>query len=523
MMPSPSYADDAQLKQMAGGGLPSAMNEMEMRDALRRGTQVNPNPPVSAPKGKMTSQEMIDDFVNRVRMNNERARNSLVPMGTPMQPPPQQAPQPPQGPPGFQTGGVYRGPSNPDWINRESYTNPEGFVSVPPKEDDFVKWLNERTSTKPQMTDDEAANWLNQRTQISPQDYAGMYADFGGSGSEKASVDMRGIGDLQMPPERASPGYKGFKVIDPMEAGNEAVKAGQGQIDNLLSPFQELKEGYGKDMKQRERNKIFDALIQGGIAMMQGGGPSFDPASGNFMKILGDGAQQYANSLLGSEDRISQLREKIAMASGKSAELGFNASNILKTQGMEAANQKNSLAAQDSYQRMLHDNNVMDYVLGRDQMGIQVQIANMDARAKIMAAEIGGAGKGSEALMDIFKEGVKAYSANFNPETDAQMGSEDKAKTVIKAANDMKQVLASGMQMILGMDMPKASALAEQLTNKLVTSEDDTRVKGASGKRNPSFSYPDAPRPPRGAGIDENGIMTLDASHMFVPGTYNGR
>lgn len=106
---SPSHATDAQLSQMAKGGLPNAVNEEITRLALRRGARAVPQQPVPLPQRKMSGEEMIDDFVRRVRQENANAANSIVPAGTPMPQQPQQPqPQPAQasGIAGYQSGGV---------------------------------------------------------------------------------------------------------------------------------------------------------------------------------------------------------------------------------------------------------------------------------------------------------------------------------------------------------------------------------------------------------------------------------
>lgn len=114
MNPGPGYATDQQLRGMAQGGLPSAVNEEIMRLSMRRGAQVMPQsvhmPGVRQP-GKMKPKDMINDFVTRVRAQNEANQNSLVPKGTPMQqgpaPQPQDSPQPrQQGIAGYASGGV---------------------------------------------------------------------------------------------------------------------------------------------------------------------------------------------------------------------------------------------------------------------------------------------------------------------------------------------------------------------------------------------------------------------------------
>ncbi|OYW72921.1 MAG: hypothetical protein B7Z37_23495 [Verrucomicrobia bacterium 12-59-8] len=106
MLPNPSYATDPQLRQMAQGGLPGAINEEITRLAMRRGARVNPQAQAPMPQPKMSPEEMIADLVSRVRGKNAQAAQSIVPAGTPMQQPRQPPQQAPQGIKAFHTGGV---------------------------------------------------------------------------------------------------------------------------------------------------------------------------------------------------------------------------------------------------------------------------------------------------------------------------------------------------------------------------------------------------------------------------------
>lgn len=529
MFPSPSFAPDAQLGQMAQTGLPSAVNEAEMRAALRRGAQVNPQPMGGPmPKRKLTADEMIKDFVDRVRMENEQSKNSLVPMGTPM---PQPQPQQPQGIAGFQSGGVFGvppildprsrvaqarhpvRPAQPAWLDRNSRTNPEGFVEAdgPPPD---LSWMEDNLKG-PDLS------WLNDSLTEKP--FTGMppMPVLPGDGSASGAVGVN-LGGIKGPPAREPPKFQGFETVDPLAAGDKAIEAGRDKISALTAPFDELKDAYGKDVERTERNKIFDALIQGGIAMMQGGSASFDPASGDLMGILGSGAQAYASSLMNSENRISELREKIATASGKAAEVGFNAESVLHARGMGAAQHQNTMAANLAQLKTMHSGNVMDFIIAGDQMALQKEIAEFDAKARVAAAEIEGSGEGSKALLEIFKQGNEAYLKQFDPATVAGLSQEERAMLATKAANDRKQVIASGLTMVLGYPPDQARAISENLNNRLVMREDTVLDPKNPGKTGKAFNYPEPPKAPMAPGIDADGMVNLDYQNLFVPGMYPG-
>lgn len=441
---SPGYATDAQLSQMARGGLPNAVNEEITRLALRRGARAVPQPQTPRAPMPMSGEEMIKDFVNRVRQENTNAANSIVPAGTPMQQP-QQPPQPQpaqaSGIAGFQTGGAYvprlSRDQDYDWLpggdkplSRADQQIPPDVKPVRPFPSDSptrgmdlmrgsesfsfspsgpVHSAYELSLQQKALADKAAA--LNARFK-SPDGMADKLdsrfaePDFffderaqppvpvGGSGSAGIAALMAEVPRVGAfkPSEYVAPApYEDAKLIDMNEAGDERVKKNRDKIDALAAPYNEGAaelEGMSEEIKRKE---IFNGMVQAGIAMMQGGGASFDPRSGDMMAVMGDGAAAYVDSLTKDRKRQQELKEKIVAYKGAANELTFNAEGQMFAQGADIAQAQNQQAITEGAYRNQYNSRSAEmqnnFNLGVD--GLRMQERGQNLQADIAKFEAG--------------------------------------------------------------------------------------------------------------------------------------
>lgn len=408
---SPGYATDAQLSQMARGGLPNAVNEEITRLALRRGARAVPQPQTPRSPMPMSGEDMIKDFVHRVRQENTNAANSIVPAGTPMQQPQQShQPQPAQasgiagyssgGVRGFQDGGgnepvsaldkIRTGPSVKDgYLKYPEGREADGYYSGPqpfrgPSERGINKYLvpGYMVDKMPQRENKDYRGPPQKQKPPRDPDYQklvdlsqgrisniydgwseieGFHGKPDPSASQQPVVDpttagggSAGIAALMADAPRlgafkpsayvAPAPYEDAKLIDLNEAGDERVTKNREKIDALARPYNEGAaelEGMSEEIKRKE---IFNGMVQAGIAMMQGGGASFDPRSGDMMAIMGDGAAAYVDSLTKDRKRQQELKEKIVAYKGAANELTFNAEGQMFAQGADIAQARNQQA-----------------------------------------------------------------------------------------------------------------------------------------------------------------------------------
>lgn len=468
---SPSHATDAQLSQMAKGGLPNAVNEEITRLALRRGSRAVPQQPVPLPQRKMSGEEMIEDFVRRVRQENANAANSIVPAGTPMQQQPQQ-PQPAQasGIAGFESGGANvripklqrdqnydwlpggdaplkstqsgKGPTLPavkpvrpfdvqsrdSWKMADPYTMPYGFgVPAPTPTQEEIDAYNGFLQKKAMAAKGAS---LDERFKEPGffQEERRPEIDYGGAGSAETGIaalmaDAPRLGAFK-PSEYIRPEkYTETDLIDLNKAGNDRVAAMRDRIDALASPYNEGAaelEGMSEEIKRKE---IFNGMVQAGIAMMQGGGASFDPRSGDMMAIMGDGASAYVESLSKDAKRQQELKEKIVAYKGAANELTFNAENQMFGQGADLAQAQNQLnVTRDGFRNQYNRGVASDqnqFNQGRDTLllqergqQLQADIAAFEANLKLKLSQEGGVDP--EIAEKIANNAGQHYQSAFN-------------------------------------------------------------------------------------------------------------
>jgi hypothetical protein len=362
----------------------------------------------------MSGEEMIRDFVSRVRGKNDSAEKSIVPIGTPMQQ--EQAP-PPQGqqqPQGFEDGGVVRPrvqqtrvprlvgevvypdfidtrPKRPPGIGEldgnRSFAGRSPVPPKPPKEEwagpllgDGQMWRGPETGSlsdgrwarNQQPVDglryddsDEGGlsaaaaqarfNLAADKPLMSPTDQM-LLQGAQGAGDESAQAKSieelyplpSELGALKLPDAPvlgAMPTLAGFVEADykdPRQAFYDEIKANKGKIADARSPYEKAAKGAEKDLEENKRKSFFRAMIQAGVAAMQAGGPSTNPASGDFMSIAGASIGQYVASL--DEDKAYQerLKDKITNFEIGAGEAQTRMEDRLGGIGMAAATAENA-------------------------------------------------------------------------------------------------------------------------------------------------------------------------------------
>lgn len=493
---SPGYATDAQLSQMARGGLPNAVNEEITRLALRRGARAVPQPQTPRAPMPMSGEEMIKDFVNRVRQENTNAANSIVPAGTPMQQP-QQPPQPAQasGIAGYQSGGVrgfqagggnepvpqltrnqnfgwhpdqaplsaalngiryptgrgedgyYSGP-NPEEIKpipngryfapgymidkmpppeKRDYRGPPQPAKrpKPPRDPDYQKLVD--------LSQGRISNIMDGWSKIEgfhgrPDPSTGQpsvdptAAGGGSAGIAALMADAPRLGAFTPSKFIAPPKYEDAKLIDLNEAGEERVNKNRDKIDALAAPYNEGAaelEGMSEEIKRKE---IFNGMVKAGIAMMQGGGASFDPRSGDMMAIMGDGASAYVESLTKDRKRQQELKEKIVAYKGAANELTFNAEGQMFAQGADIAQARNQQAITEGAYKNQYNSRIAEmensFNVGQDANRLRLIIAQAEIdtakfKASLEAQLKASPGIDPELALKISAEAGKRADARF--------------------------------------------------------------------------------------------------------------
>lgn len=429
MLPNPSYAPDAQLRSMAQGGLPSAINEEIQRLALRRGARAVPQQPMpqAPPQVKMSAEDMIRDFVQRVRQQNEEAAQSLVPIGTPQ---PQHPKAPPQGgppsvpqgqpdqPKGFRDGGVLDG-------NRYFGAPPRSVPAAPPAKEEWAGPLFGDGQMWHGIYEEDSPNGIfngkNARNQqnIPGLKYPGegiaaapnVFDPFGQtplaegwkpaarpvldnpSGSGIAAVatgiavpERTKMGKL---PDRVQfnapegPGeYITPERVDPLAERERMIKNNKGKIRDARKPYDDAAAEASADLEESKRKSFFRGLVEAGVAAMQAGGPSTDPASGDFMSIAGASIGQYVQSLDRDKAYQERLKDKITNYKIGGGEAQTRAEDRFSSLGMAAAESQNAFNVADAAG---HNNYNMGIA------GLDMQKANAEYQGEVSqrASEIG--------------------------------------------------------------------------------------------------------------------------------------
>lgn len=113
------------------------------------------------------------------------------------------------------------------------------------------------------------------------------------------------------------PEMQGIDPVDLEQAGADYAAKRKPAQDAALKPMQDQVDLLGADAKEIERNSKWDALINLGLTMVQGGAPSFDPKSGNFMGILGNGMADYIKTVRSDKDRVREIKREAAQLSAQ--------------------------------------------------------------------------------------------------------------------------------------------------------------------------------------------------------------
>lgn len=443
LMPSPSFANDQQLAQIAAGGLPGAINEQIMRQSMK-GYQAPPRPEQQPPPPKkMNSEDMIRDFVSRLRASENQ---QLVPAGTPMQPPGGQPPQggPPKRPPDiaapgqvpklqndkagimkYAEGGVVRGfegggaPWDNPWGGMvfkktpDPYTNGrgiDGYQSGPTRPSEAppeapppnpVRWPEMKKpppwgsmTFKGEVPATAQAGASDPYTAFTPKQQefvddtpppmapvddpnsfeAQLKAMMGGGGGGGGRISA---GQMQMP---KLPDFHNVEWRDPDAAGNKSIADNKDKIDARKKPFDDLAAETNTDLEESKRKGFFSAVMEAGIAMMQGGDPN-DPRSASLLSNASVGMKAYTKSLDADKEYQDKLKDKIAQYKLGGAQAGFVAEDAMYARGAgNAAAQSNFDVGQATQQ------NARD--MGIAQLGAQVDSANLSSRTQIAVAEM---------------------------------------------------------------------------------------------------------------------------------------
>lgn len=406
MVPNPSYATDKQLRGMAQGGLPSAVNEEIMRLSMRRGAQVVPQPPAVPgvqPPEKMKPKDMINDFISRVKAQNESNKNSLVPAGTPMQQPqpqPQGGPQPrPQGIAGYASGGVrgfqkggandhYRNPSmigplvapspymspmgSPFYNSPTDTPLPSDPPTPPPANPDK---LGRSDALQDLMAMDAEgfyggdANPPTPAAKVNPFGYtpadqayldmirqdqsAASQSGIAAALPEEASVsasansmksgpDMSGVKRPVMGKAPELPAFTPSQFVDPVKARADAIAAGQGEIDAQVKPFDDIANEAQGDLEESKRSSFWNAVLKASMVAMQAGGPSSDPASADIFSIAGKSLEGYVGSLEKDKAYQDKIKAEIRGYKVAGSQARAQATNSMGQVGITSAQMQNN-------------------------------------------------------------------------------------------------------------------------------------------------------------------------------------
>jgi hypothetical protein len=156
--------------------------------------------------------------------------------------------------------------------------------------------------------------------------------------------------------------------------------------------------------------------------MMQGGGASFDPRSGDMMAIMGDGASAYVESLTKDRKRQQELKEKIVAYKGAANELTFNAKNQMFAQGVDIAQARNQQAiTENAYKNQYRGRSAEmenTFNLGRDELRLreivaQAEIDTANFKASLEAQLKSQPGVDPELALKISAEAGKRADARF--------------------------------------------------------------------------------------------------------------
>jgi hypothetical protein len=449
----------------------------------------------------MSGEEMIKDFVNRVRQENTNAANSIVPAGTPMQQP-QQPPQPQpaqaSGIAGYSSGGVrgfqdagafissedkvprltrdqkfgwhpdqeplsaalggIRNPNGGPSLPESKYYPPSGMnpkLGMPrtlnpqkpsatassyngprypyqgyfnsllfgPQQRDLTGTTTDKAfeqffSRKKEYADDMIAyDGLNMNSPSDPTAAGG-----GSAGIAALMADAPRLGAFTPSKFIAPPKYEDAKLIDLNEAGEERVNKNRDKIDALAAPYNEGAaelEGMSEEIKRKE---IFNGMVKAGIAMMQGGGASFDPRSGDMMAIMGDGASAYVESLTKDRKRQQELKEKIVAYKGAANELTFNAEGQMFAQGADIAQARNQQAITEGAYKNQYNSRIAEmensFNVGQDANRLRLIIAQAEIdtakfKASLEAQLKASPGIDPELALKISAEAGKRADARF--------------------------------------------------------------------------------------------------------------
>lgn len=562
MIPNPNYATDAQLRGMAQGGLPGAINEEITRLAMRRGAQVNPQAQQPGPpQRKLSTEEMIDDFVTRVRGKNAQSRQSIVPAGTPMpqEQQPQQPQQPaPQGIKAFATGGVNinygRGPSDPrdsrfQGRMENGYilpnpsappTAPAGRPPVPmvtydpngysvrgeprtaipkgplmPPQQNIPAF---NKSIQDAWARSQASGGLEAAAFPTPDDAFNWQRAYGGSAESSSGPEFPDLPPevkLGKLPDRVQmPDFKpGAEYVDPFAEADRAIEKGSDRIAAARKPYDAAIRETRGDLEENKRKSFFRAMIDAGVAAMQAGGPSRDPASGDFMSIAGASIGQYVQSLDKDKEYQQRLKDKIASYNIAGSESELRVEDAFRQMGVQNASQQNQrngvlMQAENNYNIAKTSSETdqrgqdINYAVVGAQLAGQMRGQNIDVVLKRFAAEESAKGgvdpklalqaatEAASRAAEVYKEFVS--SDTFRSSTGdarAKMLEEAQAQYVgIYAQNLHQNMLALGVPLefgsLLGKVQSDSRGIAAATTVKPDTN--NPRAPGIASTRFPS-------------------------------------
>lgn len=550
MLPNPSYATDPQLRQMAQGGLPSAINEEITRLAMRRGARVNPQAQAAPPQRKMSPEEMIEDFVTRVRGKNSQASQSIVPAGTPMQQPQQPPQQAPQGIKAFATGGVnisygrdpekdarFQGRTASGYIlpnpNAPAPAAPSAIPMVTYDPNGYAMRGEPRTAIPkgPLMPPKQNMPAFNQalqdawgRTQASGGLEAAVGPDYVPGFEPPPGPQGVSAGAPGLPPEpslgklpdriNALPFEPGKDYIDPLSAADRAIEGGKDRIASARRPYDAAVREARGDLEENKRKSVFRAMIDAGVAAMQAGGPSRDPASGDFMSIAGASVGQYVASLDRDKEYQQRLKDKIASYNIAGSESELRVEDYFRQLGVQSAGQENNFnsnkaAMQNQYNLtstgMLVDQRQQDmtYEAIGKQMAVQLRGQNIDAvlkQAALDQAATGGVDPklSLEAATKAGDAALRAYelflsNSGYKEESDearrAAIMEQAQAQYVGVYAQQLQQNMSS-----LGMEFDFDQVLGRTQNNaKGIAQAADMEGAKGGAPATPKYSSPYAP------------------------------
>ncbi|OYW72922.1 MAG: hypothetical protein B7Z37_23500 [Verrucomicrobia bacterium 12-59-8] len=316
---------------------------------------------------------------------------------------------------------------------------------------------------------------------------------------------------------------EGKPYVDIFDEADRAIGKGKDRIASARKPYDSaIREARG-DLEENKRKSVFRAMIDAGVAAMQAGGPSRDPASGDFMSIAGASVGQYVASLDRDKEYQQRLKDKIASynIAGSESELrvedyfrqlggqSATAQNAFNTNQTNTRNQYNMGAAELGARQRGDD---MQYdSIGR-QLAVQLRGQNIDATLKQAALDQAAAGGvdpklSLEAATKAGTEAMRAYemyltNSGYKEATGDQRAAileEAQAQYVGVYAQQLHQnMLSLGMSFDFNQVLDRTQSNARGIAAAVSTQPDMNNPQGPGIKTTSFPGAPKAGKPPAG-------------------------